>query len=347
MPIYFEKEEKIAEILDPNHNFQLNKQVIEHRKDPLTSSQSIILKGRLNYVKHFFETDENYLFQYAEETKKSCPFCPLSIESSTPRFPPEIVHKGMIKRGEAVMFPSLFAHIEYNAVTALTKNHLLKLDEFKPEVFTNGISASLDYIRKVHAKDENVRYAALIFNYLPPAGSTVVHPHMQTIASSIPFQRVKEVIDSSRLYFEKWRSNYWTDIIEVEKKKKQRYLGNIGSSEWFVPFSPRGFYEVNSIVHERINFLDLTEDDVSNISEGLHRILLFYKENNIWSFNIAIFSGPLGIRLKHFAVNLTIIARYGFRQKWVNDMWALPYLLNETEVFDSPENLTSALKKSF
>jgi len=254
--------------------------------------------------------------------------------------------RGRIKIGNAVTFPSLFAHIEYNAVTALTACHLLKLDEFVPEILTNGIQTSLEYIRRVHSKDQNVRYGALV-NYLPPAGSTVVHPHMQAFASGVPIQKIDELIEASQTYFGRWRSNYWADLIDIEKSKNQRYLGRIETSEWILPFSPTGFYEVNAILPHRTNLLNLTGDDISNIAEGLSRILSYYKANSIWSFNIVVYSGPFGVESEYFAVNLKVVARYGFTSKLVNDRWSLPFLLKESEVFEAPEPLTPIVKKYF
>lgn len=78
-----------------------------------------------------------------------------------------------IKIGKSVTFPSLFAHIEYNAVTALTTRHLLKLDGFNPQMLRNDFQTSLEYVKNVRSKDQDVRYAALVVNYLPPAGSNV------------------------------------------------------------------------------------------------------------------------------------------------------------------------------
>jgi hypothetical protein len=42
-------------------------------------------------VRHFFETNEEFLLNYAEETMKGCPFCPPNVEKTTPRFPAELV----------------------------------------------------------------------------------------------------------------------------------------------------------------------------------------------------------------------------------------------------------------
>lgn len=347
MLIAFRKSDQIAQILDPTCGFKLTEQLIEHRRDPLTGDLSIVLPGRQNYVKHFFETDVQFLSDYAEETKKGCPFCLPSVLTSTPEFPTELVSEGRIREGDAVTFPSLFAHIEYNAVTALTPNHLLKLDEFTPELLKNGIRASLKYINKVHSRNPDVKYAALVLNYLPPAGSTVVHPHMQALASSIPIQRLIELLDASLAYFGESRSNYWMDIIEIEKKTGERYIAKTGTCQWLVPFSPKGFYEINGILPEKKNLLDLTEDDVLSLADGLSRILRYYKDNGAWSFNVAIYSGPLGAKSEHFSVNLKIVARYGFRSKWVNDRWALPFLLNESEVFEAPEALTPIIRHYF
>ncbi len=91
MSIKFEKTEQFAEVLDPTTGFLLTKQLIEHRKDPLTGDRSIILPGRQSYVRHFFETNEEFLLNYAEETMKGCPFCPPNVEKTTPRFPAELV----------------------------------------------------------------------------------------------------------------------------------------------------------------------------------------------------------------------------------------------------------------
>ncbi len=223
----------------------------------------------------------------------------------------------------------------------------MKLDEFVPEILTNGIQTSLEYIRRVHSKDQNVRYGALVVNYLPPAGSTVVHPHMQALASGVPIQKIDELIEASQTYFGRWRSNYWADLIDIEKSKNQRYLGRIETSEWILPFSPTGFYEVNAILPHRTNLLNLTGDDISNIAEGLSRILSYYKANSIWSFNIVVYSGPFGVESEYFAVNLKVVARYGFTSKWVNDRWSLPFLLKESEVFEAPEALTPIVKKYF
>ena len=329
MAIVFEKVQRFAEVLDPTQGFQLLRQLVEHRKDPLTDDRTIVLPGRQNYMKHFFETDEKFLFDYAEETLAGCPFCRPSVETRTPKFPKELVDGGRIKVGEAVTFPSLFTHIEHNAVTALTRSHLLKLDEFEPEIFENGIKASLEYVRRVYSRDKDVRYAALVVNYLPPAGSTVVHPHMQALASSVPIRKIDGLLNCSRVYFEKSRSNYWLDLLEAEKRIRERYIGRVGASEWTVPFCPRGFYEVNAVIPEKTNLLELSEDDISDIAKGLSKTLSFYKANNIWSFNIAIYSGLLGVKSEYFSINLKIAARYAFRSRSVNDRWSLPFLLEE------------------
>jgi len=106
----FASERRLARLHSPLKNFELlDEQVVEHRRDPLTGRRSIVLRGRLAYVKRYLQTDEASLLQTAQRTREGCPFCPEKTEKSTPRFPAELVPEGMIRASEARTFPSLFA----------------------------------------------------------------------------------------------------------------------------------------------------------------------------------------------------------------------------------------------
>jgi len=105
----FASEKRLARLHSPLKKFRIDEQVVEHRRDPLTGRRSIVLRGRLAYVKRYLQTDEASLLQTAQRTREGCPFCPEKAEKSTPRFPAGLVPEGMIRVGEARTFPSLFA----------------------------------------------------------------------------------------------------------------------------------------------------------------------------------------------------------------------------------------------
>ena len=64
-------------------------------------------------------------------------------------------------------------------------------------------------------------------------------------------------------------------------------------------------------------------------------------------FNVVIFSSPFGPDSPHGSVVLEVASRYGFQDHNVSDAWRPRYFLDETEIFDSPEDVTPELRKYF
>jgi len=67
----------------------------------------------------------------------------------------------------------------------------------------------------------------------------------------------------------------------------------------------------------------------------------------IRSLNVVIFSSPFGRESPHASVVLKVASRYGFQDRNVNDGWGLRYFLDESEIFDSPEDVAAELRKYF
>jgi hypothetical protein len=63
----------------------------------------------------------------------TCPFCADRLESQTPRFPPTLSREGRIRRGEAVLFPNLFAYSQFSSVSVYSPDlHYLPLERMTP-----------------------------------------------------------------------------------------------------------------------------------------------------------------------------------------------------------------------
>ena len=343
----FASERRTANLRSPLKNFELEEQPVEHRRDPLTGRRSIVLKGRRDYVKRYFQTDDQLLTETAERTRKGCPFCPEKAKTSTPRFPAELLREGVIQVGQARTFPSLFAHSEFNAVTVITEAHYLRPGELTPKLLGDALEASTRYLRTAHERDPNVKYGAVLMNCLAPAGSTVVHPHMQALASDQAFNMLAEVDLKGQEYWKTKGSNYWKDMIAEERERSERYLGSLGTSEWVVAFSPVGSDEVWGIASDTSDLTRTSRTTLSNLAEGLSRTLKCYDELGIRSLNAVVFSSPFGEQSPHGSVVLKVASRYGFQSGNVNDIWGLRYFLDETEIFDSPEDVARELRKYF
>ena len=345
--VHFESAAREATFLSPLKNFERITQGLEHRKDPLTGRGTIVIKGRLDYVKNLIDTDQSFLDELVESTRNTCPFCPEAVASKSPKFLPELAPEGRIRVGEAVCFPSLFAHEDFNAVVVPTPTHSLTLNNYTPTVLMDGFRACLTYFSKAETYAKKNLHTMIAMNYLPPAGSTVAHPHIQALASDLPLQSVAELQERSSAYFANHGSCYWTDLIDTEKELDQRYLGRVGSVDWAVPFAPFGFCDVQGVISDTASISSLSERGLEALTTGLSKILSFYHENGIRSFNAAIYSGYGDDAEKSFRVSIRVAARYGYKPRFVSDMWALQYLLGEREVSESPEETCVRLKPRF
>jgi len=347
MPIRFESVKREAHLLNPITNFSSASQAIEHRLDPLTGRSVIVLPGRLEYVKGFVESEDAFIQEMANQQKEACPFCPAAIDSKAPKFEPDIVPEGRITVGEAVCFPSLFAHEDFNAIVVISTSHNLQLNQVSPDMFADAFKACIQYFQRLHNSMPTVKHNAIMMNFLPPAGSTLSHPHIHAMAGDLPFAEASSLLNASKSYFDSNGSSYWSDLLETEQRLGVRYLGKIRGVSWLTPYAPMGLNDCQAIIHGTTSTDRLSDESLKGLSEGMTRILGFYYESGVRSFNFAIYSAPFGESLDYFDVGLRIVSRYGYKPRFVSDTWAFQYLLGEQEVYETPEETCAKLKKYF
>ncbi len=342
--IVFHKTEKTSRIRNPLKNFKEDTVTFEYRTDPLTGRNSTIIEGMLSYVSKFLVSDQDLLNSLVEKTRADCPFCPENIRTQTPMFPQDFLKEGRIIIGDAFVVPNLLGHAERSILAVLSKEHHLELKEFEPKIIMDGFRGGATYLKRLNELDPAIRFPAFVFNYLPPAGSSILHPHMQVLARDRPFYLVKLMLEKSKTYYNETGSSYWTDLL-MKEQESQRFLFKKNRVKWLVPFAPlRGMNEVQAIVPGKSHLLELDKDDWSGLAEGISLILRFYGEQGYSSFNIIIMSGPTSEHLDHFDVNLRMISRPGVRAESFTDAWALPYLLWDGEAVEAPEKLAGRIK---
>lgn len=342
----FKREIRYAEFLSPT-GVRTERQVVERRYDPLTSRETVITTGRFQYVKRLFESDQKELQGLIESTKDSCPFCPERLERSTPRFTPEIAKEGWITVGDVVLFPSLFAHMEYNAVAILCKEHFLPLRELAPERVGKAFEAGLAYVERLLRSVDRTLYFSFVENHLPLSGSTVVHPHIQVLLGSSPFNLLRDLLERSKEYFIRNGRNYWLDLIEAEELG-ERFLGVLGDVVWLTPYAPMSTYEVWAISKSFSSILDTDVDGLSGFAEGIANVLKFFEDEGLSCFNLVLYSGPLGEdSSEYFRLGLRLIGRAGYKPPYVSDLWGLQALLQEGESYEAPESMARKIRPYF
>jgi galactose-1-phosphate uridylyltransferase len=324
------------EFLNPMKGMEKDTQIVEYREDPLTGLTCIYNPATAEKARIFFgSTDRKALKEFAEQTKESCFFCPEKLETSATRF----LEFENLKKGEAVLFPNLYAVFHDSAVIVLTKKHFLDLNEFTPEIFENGISLGLTYLRRRY-EQKKIKYGVLGGNYLPPAGASIVHPHMHVLSSKTPFRVLKVMIKNSEKYYRKKGVNIVDDIL----KAKERYIGKFGSIEAYVPFAPLGNNEIDGVIRKR-SLLDLNEKEIKDISSLLAEVLKFYYKEGISSYNFMIYSGALNGK-DNLYCGIKIISRQNFKPFYTNDVWYLLKILQESLIFESPEQTAEKFREA-
>jgi len=343
--IRFKKLKQEAVLHSPLRDFELDYQPIEYREDPLTGLTSFVRTGRAFWA-GLYKTDEALVERLAQETQERCFFCPAKVGTATPRFPQDFISEGRLARGEAVLFPNLFAQKEYSAIVVITRKHYLKLNEFEPSLLSNAFKVAAFYLRQAYVKGGAI-YAEIGANHLYPAGASIVHPHIQVIASKGAHYLIKLYMKKGKEHYKRYSRNYWEELMNKERKLGDRYIGRIGTTDWFTPFAPIREDEVNAVVRGKSNFLEFDNSDWNSLADGLSRVLRYYHDQGLSCFNYAIYSGPLGQKLNYLWAGVKIVPRTSVQPYPVSDNWYSSNILLDGFITEFPEELAKALRPYF
>jgi UDPglucose--hexose-1-phosphate uridylyltransferase len=345
----FKKRIAKARFRNPNLKFEIDTQEIEYRKDPLLGRLSVIpheLKKKASF--YYGVPDKKALQETVEQSKKTCFFCPERIDQVTPKFLETINPEGRFKEGKATCFPNIFPYFEHSAVVAVSDVHYLPLNEITPEIYGNALKAAINYISHVFVEDRAMKFPLIGANFLIPAGSTIVHPHIQVMMGDEELFKIKLLREKSSAFMKKTQVNYWAELIKKERELDERFIAQTGNVQWYAPFAPLGNNEVQAVILNKANFLELSAEDIILLGKGIANILHYYDSKNISSFNFLLYSGPLNEKLDSFCVGFQIISRPPFRPFYVNlDAWFLQQLADGSLIIEFPEQIAQDVKKYF
>lgn len=345
--ISFKTWEQVVEFHNPLKNGELDRQKLEVRMDPLTEHQSVLsdqLKGKVSIL--FPETGYAYLQQRFDETRDQCFMCDDRWRKASPRYPDSLIPEGRLIKGETVLFPNLFPLAPYHAVVMVGQKHGRTLDDIPSSLLFDAFSICLEFIRRCFEVDREARYFTINANFMPPAGASIVHPHLQIIGSPLPSTHHRLLLEKSLAYYRNNGSCYWLDLIETERESGQRWLGEIGPGSWFTAFSPIGVNEVNAVWPNKSHFLQWDDEDIRTMAEGVRRALLTYHELKFSTFNFSCFSGPLEEAAPEFRCFLRLINRQNMNLHYRTDDYYFQKLLKNEIIVYPPEHLASLIRKN-
>lgn len=332
--IEFKREEVVARIRNPLKNFDLAEEKIEVRWDPLTGRTM-----RISKPKGLDKVPENKPLDEFVSQAKPCFFCEGKVENLTPMMPEDIYGKGRIQVGDAFLFPNLSGFGKYSSVCIFSKEHYISIEAFTQKQISDALKACQFYFQ-LNAKGEKQQlYSSINGNYLLPAGSSILHPHLQPFLDPFPTNYHQELIDKTVKFQNEYQINFWEEIKSVEKKS-ERFLFESDDCFFFVPFAPMGFNEVVGIIGEGQPFLNLGENTLINLANGIHNILQFYHKINHNSFNIVLFSPPFPeMAQPTMPCIVRICTRPVFAMHYRNDVTFFEKYHLETMIDKSPEDV--------
>ncbi|HZS29634.1 MAG TPA: hypothetical protein VFA37_00085 [Gaiellaceae bacterium] len=278
--IAFERERFEAELLDPRRDFEPARATVEIRRDPLTGHSARILPAG-----SFPAPARHDLEALAKETRAACPFCPERIEEQPPRLPAEVSPEGRIRVGEAVLFPNLVPYAKWSSVSVYSPRlHALSLPELTAELIADNLAAQRDFGRAVLAHDPTASWVTVNANHLPPAGSSVFHPHLQGSANPLPttLQRLLAEAGADRL----------RAYVKAERGAGERFVASAAGVDWIASFAPLGPADLLALVDGVGSPDELSDEQVAALARGFSAALRVYDELGFESFNLALYGVP-------------------------------------------------------
>ncbi len=329
-------------LLNPLKDMERRSVTSEIRLDPLT--------GRSSRICHFMKLqwEKPDLNALAKITAPHCPFCPERVMAITPCFPPEILPAGRLVAADQVLFPNLAPYEALSAVAVLGADHFIPMTGLAPERIAAGFELCLAFFRALEdAGHPESAYHLINWNYMPPSGSSIVHPHLQVFAGSFAPQLLREEIAAACAYRQARGANYWDDLVAAERLEGSRYLGRIGRTQWLSAYAPMGVAgDVVAVVEGIGRTIELTPQDLQDLALGLTRAMAAYDEMGIFSFNMNFFSAAAGE--DDFRLHLVFSPRTYFNQALgTPDVGALQYLYREGVCMAFPEEIAQRLKPYF
>jgi UDPglucose--hexose-1-phosphate uridylyltransferase len=258
----------------------------------------------------------------------SCPFCPDIVMTATPTFP----DGNRIIRGESITFPNLFPFGENHVVTVITREHAATV--FSQQQIVDALISQIEALRRTQG------YTSINWNFLPSAGASLVHPHMQGLSGLQPSRIVEIYREAGERYFRRVGRNYW-DAVREQERASDRYL--FGEEIfWTAHAVPVGEREVRGILP--ISTLDEMENYADLLAQGILEILSLYRELGTYAFNMAVFFDKSGTD-HGFKAFCSMISRINPNPSSMSDTAFMERLHLEPVIMTLPEDLGKFYKK--
>jgi galactose-1-phosphate uridylyltransferase len=253
---------------------------------------------------------------------EGCPFCPGNLPADTPVFP----DGRRIIVGESVTFPNLYPFAGWHTVTVITRDHAVPA--FSERQLADALAGQL---ASLLGQDG---YPSLNWNYLPSAGASLAHPHLQGLVDPSPPPLAARYLDGTARYLQEQGRSYWDDLAVAEREAGRALMD--GEIFWHASPVPIGEKEIRGILP--VSHLSELDPLVRNLARDLLRIIAFYRELGTHAFNWSLFFDREGTG-RGFRAFCSIIARINPNPLSMSDSAFMERLHLEPVILTLPEEL--------
>jgi len=287
---------------------------IEYRTETLTGFRTRICPERLKRG-----IGNSCVPEYSSD---GCPFCPGLVESVTPVFSDGT----RIRVGESITFPNLYPFAAYHIVTVITGAH--STVQFTPSQVADALSGQLIALKNQDG------YISINWNYLPSAGASIPHPHLQGLVDNTPDTLPAQYINSSSRYYKQYGTPYFS-IVKLHEEQSKRSLAGTRLF-WYAHPVPCGEREIRCILP--ITTVSEFSEYIDDFCADLVEILGLYRDLGTSAFNMSIFFGTEK-ESDYFTAFCSIIARINPNPLSTSDTAFMERLHLEPVILTLPEDL--------
>lgn len=285
----------------------------ELRQDIATKRWVIVSKERAKRPHQFLK---QMVVQEEPDHRDDCPFC----EGNEGQTPPEVY---ALRNGSEPNQPGWKVRVVPNKFAALSPSARWEVKH--PEIFTtiNGygsheviietpqhnqtlatlpqeqvqlvLQALLQRMRTL-AQDNRIAFVQVFRNHGAAAGTSLVHPHSQLIATPIVPTNIREEIEEARRFYDDRVTCVYCYMLEKELEREERVVWSTDHYVVLTPFASRFPFELMILPrrHSASFVAEARGEDVALLADVLRRtLLLLYRAGNNPDYNAVLHTAPL------------------------------------------------------
>lgn len=163
--------------------------------------------------------------------------------------------------------------IGYHEVVIETPNHADDIARMSTEHVARILRAYRERQRKL-SEDPQVHFVVVFRNHGQRAGTSLVHPHSQLVATPVVPALIRRKHETAERHFDDTGRCIYCDVRDKEISEGSRLIEDSSAFAVFAPFASRSPFEMWIVPHEmRASFALATDEELVNLASTLRTSL--------------------------------------------------------------------------